>query len=103
LQKQNDAMIDDIAALETQVQQFEQRAHQLSEGLAASEVQLAALRKADALKAEKLKMKNRQIDALAHDHRKLRDEIDALWRSRSFRLTAPLRALGRLVRGRGDG
>lgn len=45
---------------------------------------------------------NRGVDLLQRDIQALRTEVALLRGSTSWRLTSPLRAVGRLIKGRGD-
>lgn len=72
----------------------------------AAEQQAAAMRLQDGLQqlqqllADELQQRQTRIDHQAHELARLRTDLDALHRSTSWRLTAPLRLLGRWL-GRG--
>ncbi|WP_293787213.1 FkbM family methyltransferase [uncultured Aeromicrobium sp.] len=68
------------------------------ENVAARDREIAQLKKqmsANENDIATLRARTRELDEA---HRQAREEIEALWNSRSFRITAPLRALSRVLR-----
>ncbi|MFD1344466.1 hypothetical protein [Litorisediminicola beolgyonensis] len=99
LQRQIAVMGEELTTFETQHETLQQRVSQMSEGLKSYEAQLAALQQETALKADKLALKNDHLAALAAEAHGLREDLARVRNSRSYRLMAPLRGVGRLLRG----
>ncbi|MDU8930026.1 hypothetical protein RXV86_21785 [Alisedimentitalea sp. MJ-SS2] len=95
---QNRTQNMELSRLGKELSQMETRLAQLNQGLDSYQVQVSTLQEKLRLSTDRLADKNQLLDTLAEQLKQRQDEIDRIMQSRSMRLTAPIRRLGRLFR-----
>lgn len=105
LMGQNRAQNMELGRMSSELSQMETRLAQLNQGLDSYQVQVTSLQEELKLGKDRLADKNQLLETLAEQLRQTEDEvagrnaeIERILNSRSMRLTAPIRRLGRLFR-----